>query len=55
MAISVYTVYAFSKVYSENECQVIGIDKNVPMIQILIPENLRDAIRENLNSQLPNC
>ena len=43
-----------SKVYSENECQVIGIDKNVPMIQILIPENQRDAIRENLNSQLPN-
>ncbi|MBR2030967.1 MAG: S8 family serine peptidase [Alistipes sp.] len=43
-----------SKVYSENECQVIGIDRNVPMIQILILENLRDVIRENLNSQLPN-
>ena len=43
-----------SRVYSENECQVIGVDKNVPMIQILIPENMRDAIRENLNSQLPN-
>lgn len=43
-----------SKIYSETECQVIGFDKNVPMIQILIPENMRDAIRENLNAQLPN-
>lgn len=43
-----------SKIYSENECQVIGFDKNVPMIQILIPENMRDAIREGLNAQLPN-
>ena len=33
---------------------VIGFDKNVPMIQILIPENMRDAIREGLNAQLPN-
>lgn len=43
-----------SKIYSESECQVIGVDKNVPMIQILIPENMRDAIRDSLNSQLPN-
>lgn len=43
-----------SKIYSENECQVIGYDKNVPMIQILIPENMRNAIRESLNAQLPN-
>ena len=43
-----------SKIHSENECQVIGFDKNVPMIQILIPENMRDAIREGLNAQLPN-
>lgn len=43
-----------SKIYSENECQVIGFDKSVPMIQILIPENMRDAIREGLNAQLPN-
>lgn len=43
-----------SKIYSENECQVIGFDMNVPMIQILIPENMRDAIREGLNAQLPN-
>lgn len=43
-----------SKIYPENECQVIGFDKNIPMIQILIPENMRDAIREGLNAQLPN-
>lgn len=43
-----------SKIYSENECQVIGFDKNIPMIQILIPENMRDIIRESLNTKLPN-
>lgn len=47
-------ISGLSKIYSENECQVIGFDKNVPMIQILIPENMRDAIRESLNAQLPN-
>ncbi len=43
-----------SAIYSEKECQVIGFDKNVPMIQILIPENMRAVIRESLNAQLPN-
>lgn len=43
-----------SKIYSGNECQVIGFDKNIPMIQILILENMRDAIRESLNAQLTN-
>lgn len=43
-----------SQIYSEDQCQVIGLDRNVPMMQILIPENMRDAIRENLNNQLPN-
>ena len=43
-----------SKIYSEDQCKIIGIDKNVPMIQILIPENMRDVIRERLNAQLPN-
>lgn len=43
-----------SKIYSENECQVIGFDKNIPMIQVLILDNMRDAIRESLNAQLPN-
>lgn len=47
-------ISALSKIYSENECQVIGFDKNIPMIQIFIPENMRDAIRESLNAQLPN-
>ncbi|MBQ8223416.1 MAG: S8 family serine peptidase [Bacteroidales bacterium] len=43
-----------SQIYSEDQCQVIGLDRNVPMMQILIPENMRDVIRENLNKQLPN-
>jgi subtilisin family serine protease len=40
------------QVYSESQCQVIGMDRNVPMIQILVPENLRDEIRRGLNGQL---
>ncbi len=43
-----------SVAYNENVCKVIGIDKHVPMIQILVPENQRDAIRESINSKLPN-
>lgn len=43
-----------SEIYTDDQCQVIGFDRNVPMIQILIPENMRDAIRENLNDQLPD-
>lgn len=42
------------KIYPANQCQVIGQDKNVPMIQILIPEEKRDVIRNNLNRQLPD-
>ena len=41
-------------IYTEEQCKVIGIDRHVPMIQILIPENLRDMVRENLNGQLPD-
>ena len=41
-------------VYDKNQCKVIGMDKYIPMIQILIPENQRDAIRESINSKLPN-
>ena len=43
-----------SRVYSEEECEVIGMDRHVPMIQIKVAENSRDAIRESLNSKLPN-
>lgn len=43
-----------AQIYSKDECQIIGVDRNIPMIQILIPENMRDAIRENLNGQLSN-
>lgn len=42
-----------AKVYPEGQCQVIGYDKHVPMIQILIPENQRDDIREGINAKLP--
>ena len=43
-----------SQLYSTDQCQVIGMDRNVPMLQILIQEDMRDAIRESLNAQLPD-
>lgn len=47
-------VYDLYSVYDKDQCLVIGVDKYVPMIQILIPENQRDAIRESINSKLPD-
>ena len=43
-----------SKVYSNEQCKVIGVDRNVPMIQIMIPEEDRSTIRETINKKLPN-
>lgn len=42
-----------SAAYSEDQCKVIGVDKYVPMIQILVPKNQRDAIRASINNKLP--
>lgn len=47
-------VTALGRVYSTDECQVIGVDQNIPMIQILVPESLRDRIRETINSKIPD-
>lgn len=44
----------FKKVYPSDDYKVIGADTNVQMVQIQIPPAERDAIRESLNSQLPN-
>lgn len=43
-----------AQLYPEEQCKVVGLDVNVPMIQIQISENIRDTIREKLNTQLPN-
>lgn len=32
------------------ECEVIGIDKNIPMIQIQVPQNKRTEIKDQLNN-----
>ena len=45
---------SLSEVYPSGECQIIGGDRNIPMLQILIPENMRDAIRESLPGKLPD-
>ena len=45
---------ALSGAYPSGECQIIGADRNVPMIQILIPEAMRDVIREELPGKLPD-
>lgn len=42
------------KVLPADQCKVIGVDRRVPMLQILIPESMRDAIRDGLNAKLPN-
>lgn len=47
-------VQSFKKIYVGEEYQIIGFDDKVKMIQIQIPENERDKIRETINSQLPN-
>ena len=44
----------FKKVYPSDEYQIIGYDENVRMIQIQIPENQRNIIREEINAKIPN-
>ena len=41
-------------IYSDDECTAIGFDPNIPMIQLRVKENMRDEIRESLNSQMPD-
>ena len=41
------------KAYPQNMCTIIGFDPNIPMMQIMVPENQRDMIRETMNSKLP--
>ncbi|MCF0158892.1 MAG: S8 family serine peptidase, partial [Veillonella sp.] len=43
----------FNAAYSGDNYQIIGCDPNVKLIQIMIPENERDKIREELPSKLP--
>ena len=44
----------FKQRYPGEQYEIIGFDPEVGMIQIRIPETERDAIRERLNSQLPD-
>lgn len=44
----------FKQLYPGEQYEIIGFDPEVGMIQIRIPEAERDAIRERLNSQLPD-
>ena len=46
-------VQDLSRLYAKDQCEVIGVDKNVPMILLRIDESMRDYIRESLPSQLP--
>ncbi len=47
-------IQSFKDIYTEEKYQIIGFDDKVKMIQIQIPENERDRIRESINAQLPN-
>lgn len=44
----------FKKAYPSDEYQIIGCDKNVPIIQIQIPESKRDQVREEINKKIPD-
>lgn len=44
----------FKRLYPGNDYKIIGVDENVKMLQIQIPESRRDFIRDNLNAQMPN-
>lgn len=41
------------RVFPANACEIIGVDHNVPMLQIKVPSSSRDQIRETLPSKLP--
>lgn len=42
-----------NKAFPSGECEVVGVDHNVPMLQIRVPSDLRNQIREVLPSKLP--
>ena len=44
----------FKEVYPSDEYSIIGYDKNVRMIQIQIPEDQRDAVREEIREKIPD-
>ena len=43
----------FKNVYPSSDYKIIGADDNVKAVQIQIPEDERDYIRETINSRLP--
>lgn len=42
----------FKNIYPDDQYAVIGADKNVPMIQIMIPENERNNVKKNLTDRI---
>lgn len=44
----------FKNAYPGDQYQIIGFDREVKSLVILVPENERDQIRESLNSKIPN-
>lgn len=44
----------FKKIFPSDEYQIIGYDKSVRMIQIQIPKNLRNKVREEINIKIPD-
>lgn len=43
-----------STAFPSGECEIVGVDHNVPMLQIKVPSDSRDQIREVLPLKLPN-
>lgn len=46
--------HEFKKIYPSDDYQIVGCDPNVRLIQIQIPENQRDKIREEINDKIPD-
>lgn len=44
----------FKKAYPGNQYRIIGYDRDVKSLLIQIPENEKDAIRQTINSKIPN-
>lgn len=43
-----------STAFPSGDCEIVGVDHNVPMLQIKVPSDSRDRIREVLPLKLPN-
>jgi len=44
---------AFKQAYPEDDCAIIGFDRDVKLLVVQVPEGKRDEMRRELNAQIP--